>query len=178
MVEKRIEKKYTEHRNLIVGENDLLTWCKDHGEQGQVIIDEWDTSKNGSMTSYKPGSAVKVYWKCNICNTTYVKIIKDRIMGSMHGPCGRKRGVERLKQYNRDKIKFENSLAGKYPELLEEWDYETNEKMGYDPKYLSAYSAKKVNWICKTCGNKWSMEIRRRTDYGRGCKVCKHKKQH
>ena len=174
-METKIEKKYTEHRKLIVGENDLLTWCKDHGEQGQIIINEWDTSKNGDMTNYKPGSAIKVYWKCSICNTTYIKRVQDRILGKMHEPCGIKHGIEKLKQYNRDKMKFENTLAGKYPELLEEWDYEANTKMGCDPKYLSAYSSKRVYWICKTCRNKYSMEIRNRTAQGRKCKACKQK---
>ncbi|MBD5508848.1 MAG: zinc-ribbon domain-containing protein [Lachnospiraceae bacterium] len=174
-MEERIEKKYTKNRKLIVGENDLLTWCKEHGEQGQIIINEWDASKNGSMTCYKPGSSIAVYWKCSICNATYVKAVKYRVMGKIHEPCGIKRGIEKSKQYNKDRIKFEDSLAGKYPELLEEWDYETNTKMGYDPKYLSAYSAIKANWICKKCGNKWSVGIRYRTAYGSKCKACNHK---
>lgn len=168
-----LENKYKQHKQLIVGENDLLTWCKDHEEQGQIIIKEWDAEKNGSMTSYKAGSGIVVYWKCSVCGKAYVKKIRNRVLGSMHEPCGRKLGIEKIRQYHKDKLKFEDSLAGKYPELLKEWDYETNIKRGYDPNYLSAYSGKKVCWICKTCGSKWDMQIRVRTTYGSGCKACK-----
>lgn len=170
-----LEKQYTEHKQLIVGENDLLTWCKNHEKVGQIIIKEWDAERNGSITRYKAGSDISVYWRCSICNQLYVKSIKERIQGKIHEPCGRELGKQRLKEYHKNKIPFNKSLAFLYPELLSEWDYENNRKIGCEPEYISAYSSKKVYWICKTCGNKFSVEVRGRTTYGRGCKICKHK---
>lgn len=170
-----LEKKYTEHRKLIKGENDLLTWCNDHGEQGQAIIKEWDASKNGSMEEYKAGSGKRVYWVCSICNEPYIKEVRERILGKLHEPCGRKLGREKLKQYHKDSIPFKGSLAGKYPDLLKEWDYESNKKLGCEPEHVSAYSAKEVYWICGACKNKWKMRIRQRTIHKSGCRACRKK---
>ena len=171
-----LEKKYTQVRNIVVGENDLLTWCKEHGEEGQIIIKEWDQNKNGSMSQYKAGSNKKVNWICSLCGEPYVKDIRSRVIGRIHEPCGRKRGLERLKQFHKEKITTEKSLEGVYPELLIEWNYEENSKLGYEPKYLSAYSSKRVSWICKSCGYKWKAQIRMRSKFGYGCKACRKSK--
>lgn len=171
----QLENKYTQTKKLVVGENDLYTWCKDHGEEGEVIIKEWNQAKNGSMKAYKAGSDKVVYWRCSICNKEYKKPIRERVLGSIHGPCGRKRGKERLRQWHREQIKFENSLAGLFPEMLKEWDYKKNKEIGFEPQYLSAYSSKKVHWICSKCKAKWVKEIRLRTAYGYGCRHCKNK---
>lgn len=168
-----LEDKYTEKKSLVVGENDLLTWCKEHKEQGEAIIKEWDKERNGSMQKYKAGSNKMVYWTCSICGKTYAKSVRSRVAGTLHGPCGRKLGIQKLRQWHRDKMTFERSLAGKYPELLKEWDYKSNRELGFEPEYLSAYSAKKVHWICKNCGEKWESVIRLRTKFGYGCKKCK-----
>lgn len=171
----QLEKKYTKTKGLVVGENDLLTWCKEHGEEGETIIKEWNSTKNGSMTRYKAGSDKRVYWKCSICNEEYTKTIRERVLGSIHGPCGRKRGIERLRQWHKEQISFESSLAGVYPLLLKEWDYIENEKIGFEPQCLSAYSGKKVYWKCSKCGHKWKAVIRLRTLYNSGCKHCKNR---
>lgn len=168
-----LEKKYTQVKHIIVGENDLLTWCMEHGEEGQNIINEWDEDKNGSMSNYKAGSNKSVHWICNICGQSYIKEIKNRVAGRLHEPCGRKRGVENLKQFHKKRMVFERSLAGVRPDLLTEWDYEKNDKCGDRPEYLSVQSSKYVNWVCKKCGNKWRAQIRMRSTYGYGCKACR-----
>lgn len=167
----KLEKKYTEHRKLIVGENDLLTWCMDHGELGQCLIKEWDAELNGSMEDYKAGSAKEVIWQCSICRAKYTKSIRQKVFGGMHEPCGRKLGLERLKEYHRNKVI--NSLADTRPDLLKEWDYEKNSILGLDPKYISETSGKKVWWICSKCGRQYSKVIRQRTKFSNGCRRCK-----
>lgn len=121
-----LEEKYTSIKKLEVGKNDLLTWCKEHGEQGQEIINEWDEQKNGSMSRYKPGSSKRVYWNCSICGETYIKDIRSRVIGRIHEPCGKKLGVEKLKEYHRKKVNIDDSIAIKFKELNEEWDYIVN----------------------------------------------------
>lgn len=167
----KLEKKYTEHRKLIENENDLLTWCMEHGELGQSIINEWDDDANGSMKNYKAGSAKEVLWQCSICGTKYKKGIRIRVFGGMHEPCGRKRGIEKLKEYHRNRIV--NSLADARPDLLKEWDYERNSKLGLDPKYISETSGKKVWWICSKCGKSYSKVVRQRLIKNNGCRRCK-----
>lgn len=168
-----LESKYTQVKRLIVGENDLLTYCKEHGEQGQEIINEWDKQKNGSMSNYKAGSSKRVYWKCSLCGETYIKDIRSRVIGRIHEPCGKKRGIERLKEYHRKKVNIDNSLAVKCSELMDEWDYIANEKNELDPTYLLTGSSKKAHWICRQCGNHYQQYIRLRTQQGYGCKQCK-----
>lgn len=170
-----IEEKYKSIRGLKKGENDLYTWCKEHGEQGEQIIKEWNTLKNGSMSNYKAGSAKKVYWTCSICGNEYIKEIYSRVSGRMHEPCGRKRGIERLKEYHRNKVKETDSLAYKYPELLNEWDYTENSRLGYYPEHMLPGSSRKVNWICDKCGNHYKQYIRLKVQRGYGCKLCKKK---
>ena len=167
-----LEEKYTNSRKLKVGENDLLTWCKDHGDFGQELIKEWDEQRNGSMSSYKAGSSKVVYWKCSICGEIYTKNIRSRVLGRFHEPCGKKKGIENLKKYHKKKVNINDSLAVKYTELMDEWDYIANEIMGLDPTYLLPGSSKKVYWICKQCGNHYQQYIRLRTQQGYGCKQC------
>jgi len=172
-----LEKKYTELRKLIVGSNDLMTWCREHGKQGEDLIAEWDEKRNGSMTLYKPGSGKVVYWKCSICNTVYTKAIKIRVNGNIHEPCGRKLGRENLIQYHKDVIKFEDSLVGRNSDLLAEWDYGRNNKEGIFPEYITFKSGQKVHWICSKCGNTYERRVRERTMLGYGCKECRKRER-
>lgn len=171
-----LEKQYTNSRKLVVGVNDLLTWCNNHGELGEKIKSEWLEDKNGSMSDYKAGSTKEVYWKCSMCGEHYKKKIRYRIRGKMHRPCGEKIGLQKLMQYNRRNIPYEMSLAAKNPLLLEEWDYEENLKENHEPQFLSANSAVKVYWICKVCGHKWKAEIRQRRGSKCNCSKCKERK--
>ena len=171
-----LEKKYTQVKRRIIGENDLLTWCKEHGEEGQIIIKEWNQEKNGSMTKYKAGSNKKVYWNCSMCGESYTKAVRNRVIGRIHEPCGRKRGIEKLRQFHKQRMTLDKSLAGVYPELLKEWDYEKNKELGFEPECLSAHSSKYVYWVCSSCGNKWRAQIRMRSNLGYGCKACRNSK--
>ena len=168
-----LEEKYTSIKKVVAGTNDLLTWCKEHGEQGQKLIKEWDEQKNGSMSRYKPGSSKRVYWNCSICGESYIKDIRSRVLGRIHEPCGKKLGIEKLKEYHKKKVNLDDSIAIKFAELNEEWDYIMNDKMGLDPTYLLPGSSKKAYWICSKCGNHYQQYIRLRTQYGYGCKQCK-----
>ena len=109
----RLERKYTEERKVINGKNDLYTWCLEHGEFGQTLINEWDNQRNGDMRLYKPGSGRVVHWKCSVCGENYEKSIRTRVCGNIHEPCGRKRGRENLILYHKRRVKFEDSLENR-----------------------------------------------------------------
>jgi len=56
-------------RRLVVGKNDLLTWCRNSGEWGQRLIDEWvglDENNNIiEMNEISKGNPrKKVLWQC------------------------------------------------------------------------------------------------------------------
>lgn len=171
-MEVKLEAKYTKTKRLVVGENDLLTWCNDHGEYGQTLIKEWDQEKNGNMQKYKAGSDKVVQWNCSLCGESFAKNIRERVLGTIHGPCGRNKGKENLRNWHKQHFPYEKSLAATFPELLKEWDYERNSKIGFEPESISALSSKKVHWICSKCNHRWRKEVRLRTTFNYGCKKC------
>ncbi len=66
-------------------------------------------------------------------------------------------------------IKGVNDLASQHPQVVEEWDYELNERR--PEEYLSG-SNKKVYWKCKKCNYVWHANISSRTIRGYGCPRC------
>lgn len=68
----------------------------------------------------------------------------------------------------------ENCLLTLYPSLAEEWDYEANQPL--TPEQVLPHTMRKVNWVCKKCGHRWSSPVAYRVD-GSGCPVCRKKKK-
>ena len=64
----------------------------------------------------------------------------------------------------------QNSLAVKYPELLNEWHPILNGTL--KPQYFSYSSSKKMWWKCSKCGHEWQASISHRTTSNEGCPVC------
>jgi hypothetical protein len=77
---------------------------------------------------------------------------------------------------HRKKICKHKSLAYLRKDLLEEWDYENNDKINLNSKKISISSTKLAYWICKNNKNhKWSTRIQKRTDQNHGCPFCSNK---
>lgn len=58
-----------------------------------------------------------------------------------------------------------------YPDLLKEWDYEENEKLGIDPFKIGSSFKGKVHWIGADCGHHFQAWISTRIK-GTGCSYC------
>lgn len=71
--------------------------------------------------------------------------------------------------------KESNILAYKRPDLLEEWDWEKNNELGYDPYVLTYGSTKKVWWSCPKCKSDYDARISNKVR-GRSCPYCSGKK--
>ena len=122
--------------------------CHSFYKRCPELLDEWDYAKN-EFSSFVMGTTKKAYWKCKICNYSWVSEIASRIKG--YGNCPQC-----------------NSILLKFPYVAEEYSKE-NEK----PVNLSNYgSGRKAKWKCKTCGNKWEATIASRTSGGSGCPKC------
>jgi len=78
----------------------------------------------------------------------------------------------KLNKYCRNDAK---SLIETHPNLLKEWDYVENDKLGITPKNISQGSGQKVYWICLDCYESYPASICNRTK-GRGCPFCDGKK--
>lgn len=62
------------------------------------------------------------------------------------------------------------------PTLISEWDYSENIALGLNPSILGCNSHKHAKWICRTCGHKWTAEIKAR-NHGNGCPTCGRERQ-
>lgn len=69
-------------------------------------------------------------------------------------------------------LKKSNSVAKKYPWLLNEWNYEKNQSLS--PWSISYGSDKKVWWKCKKCNHEWQAAVSSRRKSG--CPRCAGRK--
>ena len=60
-----------------------------------------------------------------------------------------------------------------HPDLMKEWDFEKNDKLGINPNTRTANSTNQVWWKCKN-GHEWKALIFKRTK-GEGCPYCNNK---
>lgn len=58
------------------------------------------------------------------------------------------------------------------PDLIAEWDWEENSKIGLDPAVVTCGLETAAFWKCHVCGHKWKSKIYRRNK-GSGCKKCR-----
>jgi hypothetical protein len=104
----------------VVGEDNNLT------VKFPRLLKEWNYELNDlyGLDPYKvmPGSHAKAAWICQICQYKWETVIKTRTLQN-HG-CPKCAGQVVTSDYN---------LAIMYPHLLEEWDWEENNKLGLDP---------------------------------------------
>ena len=144
------------NKKLIKGYNDFATLYP-------KMLVEWDYEKNDRL-GLKPdemlvGSQKKVNWICSKGHS-FERSIYDRLNGRGHCPyCS-----------NRKVLKGFNDLATTNPELLKEWNYDKNEKLGIRPDEITNGGKTKVWWKCKK-GHEWNSIIRSRIT-GSGCPYC------
>ena len=70
--------------------------------------------------------------------------------------------------------KKEKRCVSDNAKLMAEWDWEKNNKLGFDPKTLTLGSEKKTWWKCSK-GHEWQAIIGNRNK-GQGCPVCRKEK--
>lgn len=149
------------NRRLLVGFNDLKTRCPEAAE-------DWDYEMNeGGPEDYKYCSNKSAHWKCARCGNKWESRILDRAKAQY--------GCKNCAKIARGQAKSEShalrSGGIQNPLLLEEWDYEQNEK---SPSEYSPQSNKYAYWICSKCGYHYRSKISNRAN-GRNCACCSNK---
>ncbi len=121
----------------------------------------WDFEKNGLITPEMVtlGTGQRFYWKCRICNRSYLNLPSRMAEGSV---CAKHRNI--LK-------KGENDLATKHPELLQYWDYEKNT---VEPSEIYGGGEELVYWKCEK-GHRYTKSIIKHIR-GEGCPICAGKR--
>ena len=125
------------------------------------LVERWDYEKNGSITPEMVtlGTGQRFYWKCKICNRSYLALPSKIAEGSV---CSKHRNL----------LKYDgNDLATKHPELLKFWDYEKND---VNPSEIFGGGERVVYWKCEK-GHSYTKSIIKHVR-GEGCPVCAGKK--
>ena len=158
------------NRVIIPGINDLATLRPD-------LAREWHSSMNGSLkpTEIAPNYSKKVWWKCVICGHEYPKTPNKRVSAEQGcTECSKKNVAQNL--HEKALRIGVNDLASQHPELLKEWDYEANVGLPCPQDITVGNSSIHINWVCSTCGYKWSATAYSRTHLKTGCEKCGWKK--
>ena len=148
----------------------LYDFCLEN-EEYKYLLDDWCYEKNiikPNDISY--GSGKKVWWKCNKGHT-YISDVHHKTSGFYKCPYCSGHLV----------IEGETDLKSKFPELLDEWDYEKNDKLGIFPNEVSVHSNEKVWWKCDK-GHSFFTSINVRTPHKSRkkrfstCPICANRK--
>jgi hypothetical protein len=121
----------------------IRTWLKVNNKPFSIMLQEYCGAKE------------KLYLLCNICKKTFSTTWDSLSSGTCNCRCSFM------------------SIDNKFPNLIDEWDFDKNKK---PPSEYSYGSGKYVFWLCKNCGNSWKANIHNRTSLGRGCPRCSSSK--
>lgn len=121
---------------------------------------EWNYEKNQkNPNEHLPHSNKTVYWDCQICKSTYDKMINERTGGGENCPyCAGKR------------VNATNCLSTTHPHLVKEWDYKKNTNI--TPNEVTRGSHRKVYWRCEENHSYAATISRRAGKNGTGCQKC------
>ena len=95
-------------------------------------------------------SNISIYWICKKCGGSWAAPVARRILGSKCPYCS-----------NRKVLTGYNDFSTKFPNLLNEWNYEKN--ININPSEIVYGSHTKVWWKCSKCGHEWQTAIASRT---------------
>lgn len=125
------------------------------------LAKEWDYEKNAPLKpdDVSAGSQKKVWWNGK-CGHSWNSLVCNRVRWPGCPYCSNKKVLAGF-----------NDLATTNPELLKEWDYQSNVEIS--PQDIMRGSTKKVGWICRK-GHRWMATVNSRTNLSgeSGCPVC------
>ena len=150
---------YCDGKRATKGETDLATLRPD-------LAAQWCYELNDlTPDQVTPGSAKKVWWKCELGHT-WEAMITSRA-GNYKRGCPYCSGRAFLTGYN--------DLATMRPDIAVEWNYEKNEDL--TPRFVKCTSrTDKVWWKCKE-GHEWQTTVYSRTmKNGTNCPICSRRK--
>jgi hypothetical protein len=142
--------------------------CNSFGKKSHAV-QFWNYARNNKTPfDYLPASNAKVWWKCPKKCGYHEWETTINSVSSNHNPCQFCSAISRVCPCKC------NSFASQFPHLLQEWDYENNDKA---PDEITTGSGYKALWKCdKGCGNHtWQVQVRKRS-LGSKCPICLNQK--
>lgn len=124
----------------------------------------WDYSLNKvNPEKVAHRSNKEFFWKCLNGHPSYLCSPDKRIY--------RKYGCPICSNYK--VVPGINDFKSQYPELMLDWDYDTNGDI--KPEELSQRSITVVSWKCHECGHTWQGRVRDATEKEVNCPICSRK---
>ena len=145
---------------LIIGKNDLETWCRNN--EREDLLEEWNYNANKGLTNkfgadisipsrILPTSSIKVGWVCDKGHQ-FETSVGNRTVNSRGCPyCA---GSKLLVGFNDFATWCKNNHR---EDLLEEWDYKKNN--GLKPSEILQGGSGKKYWWKGSCGHEWDAVI-------------------
>lgn len=123
------------------------------------LAKQWDAVKNAPLTpaDVTPHTHRKVWWKC-AQGHEWQASVHSRAQGTGCPICT-----------NHIPVVGENTLADRFPQIAQEWDYEKNAPL--TPEQVLPGTSRRVWWICPN-GHSYRTNISSRTSGGNGCPIC------
>lgn len=172
----------------IAGKNDLYTWCKDNGDFGEILMQQWvgltEAGKLVNMQEVSRGaSKTKVLWQCE-CGNTWLATPLHRIYHkSVVCPrCSKQKSTEkRINNLLENNTTFEewciqNGLRGAV--LLQEFAGVDDELNQIEPNKLTFASHRRMLWMHQTKTgdiHSWYATIHNRVLRHSNCPYCNNK---
>ncbi len=146
---------YCSNKKVLVGYNDLATTDPE-------IAKQWDYEKNGDLTpkDFVRGSAKMVWWRCEKGHEWQARLFWRTKMGNGCPYC-----------CNQKILTGYNDLATIAPELVQEWDFDKNDKTPYE---VAPSTTKKFWWKCEKGHSYYAAIVEKRK--GKGCPYCSGRK--
>lgn len=126
----------------------IKLWCKLNNKFFELVSDKYE------------GYGKKLEWLClkDTCKEIFKCSWGEIHSGSGCGVCANRQ------------VRISNCLATKYPDLINEWDYELNGSL--TPYDVTAFSNKKAYWKCKLCNNSYYICICNKVLQNKNCSIC------
>jgi len=134
------------------------------------IAAEWHHKENNttSPSDITPGTEVKYWWICGVCNYEWKSSPHSRIHSKGIRGCPKCSPVKKSLSIRKAKLKSGQSLLELSPLVAAEWHSVKNSE---SPSSYSNQSNQKVWWQCSSCGQEWEQKIQARTMKG-DCPLC------
>ncbi len=131
-------------------------------ETDKKVSIEWHPTLNGNITpnNISSGSSLKFWWLCEQGHVWQEGVYQRSKTGYGCPFCSGKR------------VSPENNFEALFPKIAKEWNY--NKNYALLPRNVTAFSSKKVWWICSN-GHEWVAPVSRRA-LGFGCPFCSGRK--
>ena len=154
---------YCSNAQVLQGYNDLASCYPD------LVNSEWDWERNNARGIHPNGiiksSSIIANWLCSQHHHSFEMQVTLRTRSKSPLKCPYCSNQKLLKGFN--------DFESKHPDLMVEWNWSRNNKLGIKPDELINGSHKKVWWLCSKCGHEWKAQINNRVNANKtGCPAC------